>query len=221
VSGHGSYTPAYCAPEQLCGGPITRRTDIYSFAVCVLEMYLGERFWANGSVAGASFDDYIDFARIPVSNTMADLLRRCLAEEEQNRPHDFAEVEAALLREYEKETDIAYPRALIVENPHRADLMNNRALSLLDLGKAEEAKAVWMEVLGLDDLALAEKDRGNREPYLAGLKKGLAKNAGYHFDLCLSNFEIFLLKQKAETSDSDYLKNTTKDMQYQYAQTTP
>ncbi|MDR3298770.1 MAG: serine/threonine protein kinase, partial [Candidatus Accumulibacter sp.] len=43
VSASGAYTPAYCSPEQINGETLTRRTDIYSWAVSVLEMFLGER----------------------------------------------------------------------------------------------------------------------------------------------------------------------------------
>ena len=53
-SASGGYTPAYCSMEQMNGEPLTRRTDIYSWAVSVMEMYLGNRLWQNGVIAGAA-----------------------------------------------------------------------------------------------------------------------------------------------------------------------
>ncbi|HBT94741.1 MAG TPA: hypothetical protein DEB24_00860, partial [Coriobacteriia bacterium] len=48
ISRGGGYTPQYCSPEQMCSGKITRRTDIWSWAVMLLEMLLRDRPWTNG-----------------------------------------------------------------------------------------------------------------------------------------------------------------------------
>ena len=48
----GGYTPAYCSEEQYLGEKLTRRTDIYSWAVSVLEMYLGKRPWKKSPSTG-------------------------------------------------------------------------------------------------------------------------------------------------------------------------
>ncbi|MBO4837516.1 MAG: protein kinase, partial [Clostridia bacterium] len=58
MAASGGYTPAYCSMEQMDGKPLTRRTDIYSWAVSVMEMYLGGRPWQNGVVAGMSCRSY-------------------------------------------------------------------------------------------------------------------------------------------------------------------
>ena len=59
VSPSGGYTPAYCSMEQMDGKVLTRRTDIYSWAVSVLEMYCAKRDWANGVVAGLNCMEYM------------------------------------------------------------------------------------------------------------------------------------------------------------------
>ena len=53
-----AYTPAYCSPEQKTGGNLTRRTDIWSWAVSVLEMFMGERLWQDGTIAGYACEEY-------------------------------------------------------------------------------------------------------------------------------------------------------------------
>ena len=48
ITPSGGMTPAYCSPEQSMSKTLSRRTDIYSWAVSVLEMYLGGKPWAHG-----------------------------------------------------------------------------------------------------------------------------------------------------------------------------
>ena len=74
-SAGGAYTPMYCSPEQMNGDTLTRRTDVWSWAVSVLEMFLGQRPWMNGAVAGIGCEDYFGMARIPVPEKCA----RCFA----------------------------------------------------------------------------------------------------------------------------------------------
>ena len=47
----GGMTPAYCSPEQAAHQPLTRRTDIWSWGVSVLEMLVGEVTWLAGQAA--------------------------------------------------------------------------------------------------------------------------------------------------------------------------
>jgi hypothetical protein len=50
---------------------LTRRTDIWSWAASVLEMFLGERIWFDGTLAGLACEDYFDMVRIPLSEGFA------------------------------------------------------------------------------------------------------------------------------------------------------
>jgi len=47
----GGYTPAYASPEQLNGQKLTRKTDIWSFALSILEMFTGMVTWRVGAAA--------------------------------------------------------------------------------------------------------------------------------------------------------------------------
>lgn len=145
----GGLTPAYCSPEQAAlaaggGGPspggaaLTRRTDLWSWAVLVLEMFTGEVTWLGGQVAGEALEAYLAEApppgkpRLPAE--LAALLRQCLRVEAERRPRDFAAVVASLLPVYESATGQAYPRRPPRSVSPLADALNNRAISLLDLG---------------------------------------------------------------------------------------
>ncbi len=146
----GGYTPAYCSMEQMDGHALTRRTDIYSWAVSVMEMYVGSLPWANGVVAGFSCRDYFDKARVPISDDMKELLASCLKSEESERPRDFLSVEEELLRIYQATTGRPYPRPVSKAAADTADSLNNRALSFLDMGKPEEAEHCWERALRND-----------------------------------------------------------------------
>ena len=53
-------TPAYASPEQAAGQSLTRRTDIWSWAVSVLEMFTGEATWPMGAAAGLALETYLE-----------------------------------------------------------------------------------------------------------------------------------------------------------------
>src|SRR5206468_8421393 len=48
VEGAGGGTPAYMSPEQSGGHTLTRRADLWSWALSVLEMFAGQRTWEWG-----------------------------------------------------------------------------------------------------------------------------------------------------------------------------
>ena len=148
----GGYTPAYCSMEQLDGKTLTRRTDIYSWAVSVMEMYYGSRPWANGAVAGAGCRDYMAASdcRISIPERLQDLLARCMEMDADNRPHDFGIVETELKEIWRDSFGEDYFRPEPEAAPDTADSLNNRALSYLDLGMPEKAEAFWRQALIAD-----------------------------------------------------------------------
>lgn len=150
LSQSGGYTPAYCSMEQLNGQQLTRRTDVYSWAVSVLEMFLGNRPWEVGVVAGLGCEEYFAEVRAAIPQGMKELLRRCLHENEAERPHDFAVIEQELLAIYQDTVGQAYARKEPKAAADTTDSLNNRALSYLDLGKPQDAEKCWERALVLD-----------------------------------------------------------------------
>ena len=154
--GGGGMTPAYCSPEQAAHQKLTHRTDIYSWAVSVLEMYLGDKPWAHGRdatgpLAGIACRDYFDMCtEHPIPNSLQELLVKCLEQVPDDRPRDFGEVESALVKIYLKETGEDYPRPVAKAAPDNADSLNNHALSFLDLGRAADAEKLWTKAALLD-----------------------------------------------------------------------
>ena len=139
----GGMTPAYCSPEQAAGKKLSRRTDLYSWAVSVLEMYLGRRPWKSGTMVGLACREYFDMAKIPIPDSLRDLLAKCLDNELKNRPRDFASVIKELKAIYREVTARTYPRPAARVSGESADNLNNRALSYLDLGRSTETEKIW------------------------------------------------------------------------------
>jgi len=151
----GGLTPAYASPEQAMGRPLSRRTDIYSFAVSVLEMYTGGLTWMSGLAAGHVLaalrtDGPGRPGPPPLPDALAELLEHCLRRDPAERPGSMAEVAEAIARIYRDTTGGDHPRPVPVAAELRADELNNRALSLMDLGRAEEAEAAFTAALSAD-----------------------------------------------------------------------
>ena len=151
----GGMTPAYCSPEQANKETLTRKTDIWSWAVSVLEMFTGEVTWASGTVAAEALETYLkagpEDETIPkMPEGLAGLLRRCLEERPDERPRDMAEIAATLKGAYRQTTGEDYPR----EEPKAAELLadglNNRGTSALDLGKKGEAERLFDSAIQVD-----------------------------------------------------------------------
>lgn len=163
LSPAGGFTPAYCSMEQMNGEILTRRTDIYSWAVSVMEMYLGNRPWQNGVVAGLCCEEYLHTAAVPVPAGLRELLIHCMADKPGNRPHDFAEICEQLESIYSEVSGNTYPSPPVPHIKDTPDSLNNRALGFWDIGMKPAAVKVWEQAVdkdassenGLFNLALA------------------------------------------------------------------
>ena len=154
ISEAGAYTPAYCSPEQANKDKLTKRTDIWSWAVSILEMFLGERLWESGVVAGLACEDYFESVKVPIPESVKDLLRNCFKENEAERPHDFKTIVDKLLEIYQSEIGKRYSREAPKSAADTLDSLNNRALSYLDIGQPEKAEQLWEQALKIDKLHL-------------------------------------------------------------------
>lgn len=160
----GGMTPAYCSPEQIeaaiqvksgAGADeqthLTRRTDIWSFGVSLLAMFFGKSACSGGGhTAGKVLRDYLKAP--PASEIlpampglMADLLFGCFERDPKDRPQSMREIIDNLKSIYRDQFAGEYPRPEPVLAELKADTLNNRAASLLDLGRTEEASKLLEE----------------------------------------------------------------------------
>ncbi|GAB4213962.1 MAG: hypothetical protein OHK0012_11040 [Synechococcales cyanobacterium] len=163
----GGMTRAYCSPEQWQGvqlardksitretrPKLTRKTDMWSWAVSILEIFTGAVVWSGGENAPQALA-YIKHTptavKMPLPPALAELLEQCFQADPQHRPKDMAEVAQMLQSIYTAEVGQPYPRLHPQSDRALADSLNNRAVSLVDLGKAAEAEKLWTEALKAD-----------------------------------------------------------------------
>ena len=155
----GFMTPAYCSPEQKQGKPLSHRTDIWSWAVSVLEMFTGEVTWMSGQAAGEALQGFLqletDSGMIPpMPDSLGKVLRWCFRQHPAERPNSFREVVSSLQDLFYEQFGEEYGRTEPKAVDLSADSLNNRALSLLDIGMPDQAERAWAEALGIDKVHL-------------------------------------------------------------------
>lgn len=208
IAGMGM-TPAYASPEQLAGKPLTRRTDIWSWGVCVLEMVLGYCSWEAGAVAPGileayntnMLDDEPALASIP--QALSALLTRCFQETEGNRPASLNNIAQILQEIYNNESAVAYFRQQPQGGSGTASSLNNQAISLLDLEQTDEAIQIWNRALNIDP--------GHFETNF-NLSFYQWKNDGFEESELLEKIESFLEKEKTKKE-----KNSQQTERIKYA----
>ena len=148
-------TVVYASPEQLRGEAITRAADVWSWAVSVMEMFMGGIHWQSGAAAGAVLEEFGERGRKAVGlpampEAVFELLTRCLEYRPSGRLGSCMEIAEELREIYEDE----FGEPCDAEKPDlellAADSLNNRAVSLLDIGRAAEAEALLRQTLALD-----------------------------------------------------------------------
>ncbi|WP_250038374.1 serine/threonine-protein kinase [Paractinoplanes maris] len=144
----GGGTPAYWSPEQAAaaagdrGVRLTTATDVWSWAITVAEMFAGRRITRFGQAAAEA----LETVRPDLPPAVADLLADCFAE----RPDGFGDLVTRLSTLYAELTGEPYPRPVPRPALLRSDGLSNQALSLLDLGRVEDAENLWRNAVSAD-----------------------------------------------------------------------
>ena len=158
MAGFAGMTPVYCSPEQAAAArsrarvELTRRTDLWSWAVTVLEMFVGSIRWMSGVLAPACLSQYLDEGgwdeRIPLMPArLARLLEHCFQRREADRPADMVELGTELRAIYQEVTGARQARPQPEFHDDIAVVLNNRGASMLDIGRAGDARAAWQQAL--------------------------------------------------------------------------
>ncbi|MGP4028271.1 protein kinase domain-containing protein [Actinomadura sp. 3N407] len=157
---YAGLTPAYCSPEQARAAadgrtPLSRATDVWSWALSVLSMFTAGPPTRIGQAGGEVFEGFLAEGagdpRIPAPPLgLVDLLRSCFRPDPADRPDRMDEIADALATVYAQVVGDPYPRDRPAAAPLLADGLSNQALSMLDLGHTEEAEALWERALRTD-----------------------------------------------------------------------
>ncbi|MFJ3405973.1 protein kinase [Promicromonospora sp. NPDC090134] len=151
------FSMPYRSPEQAtsdAGTALTTATDVWSWAVTVVEMFRGERPDRNGEEAGALLAGLRRRGVVDglpaLPGQVDDLLAECLHPDPAARPADLGALAERLVALYAELTGRAYPRRLPSQARLLADGLSNRALSLLDLGRPDQSERLWERALDVE-----------------------------------------------------------------------
>ncbi len=148
-------TRFYCSPEQANREKLTLKTDMWSWAMSILEAFTVKVVWYRGTEGTQVLEKFLEQSAtnprlLAMPEPLANIMRRCLNPDPDARPADMNEIANALILAYETVSGEKYPRT----QPRAADALsnglNNRALSLLDLGRSQHAEQAWLAALKAD-----------------------------------------------------------------------
>ncbi|MFP6615967.1 MAG: protein kinase, partial [Candidatus Hydrogenedentota bacterium] len=145
-------TPTYRSNDHKAYSELTLHADVWSWGVTMIEMFSGDVYWTDGRKAMSVLENllrhgsrYDVIPKMPLK--LQSLLRRCFQEDRLKRPGDMTVLADRLKEVYSDELGEEYPRAEPELNYTQVDVLNNRAVSLIDLGQPGEAEALLQEVL--------------------------------------------------------------------------
>ena len=163
LTGTGAFlgTPQYGAPEQWGAAEgVDQAADIYALGVTLYEMICGRRPFDTDEERTAPevlIERHLDCAPPDprefyphVPPELAHMALLCLEKNPKKRPHDMERLRSALCNIYERLTQTPYKGVGKVPKEQRADILNNRAVSLHSLGKPREARDVWRKGLRIE-----------------------------------------------------------------------
>lgn len=141
-------TEAYMAPEQWEDPHnVDERADIFSFGVCMWEMFCGKRPYK------IAYGDDIE-APTPaqtlcpeLTGSHIELLYKCINLDKANRYKGFTELRKALNSIYHELYHEDAPAYTIELPDNLADALNNRGYSYYQLGDKQKARQCWEQSL--------------------------------------------------------------------------
>ncbi len=141
----------YASPEQLLNShQVDLRSDIFSFGLCLWMMFCGKRPYSHNSEeeCPTPVSCYRDS---PLSQSMVHMLIKCVQHDPDKRYQNFRELRHDLHKIYIDLYKVACPYAQMGQVNLQAEHLNNRAVSLAELGKFSQAHDFLLQALEIND----------------------------------------------------------------------
>jgi serine/threonine protein kinase len=107
-------TIAYCSPEQAEGKKLDFRTDMWSWAVSILELFIGRLNWRYGMLAPNTLNEWVqsdpDESGIEIPSRVIPVLQRCFHQDPNARWNSMSEIADQLIAAWEYHLEKPYPR---------------------------------------------------------------------------------------------------------------
>jgi serine/threonine protein kinase len=144
-------TPNYASPEQLRDThQVDKRTDIFSFGLCLWRMFCGKRPYKKNTEVKCPDPTSAD-SKIALPPSLKVILKKSVAFNPNDRFQNFSELKEALNEVYLDRFDVPCPYAIMESIDLKAENLNNRAVSLAELGRIRQAAACLSHTLEIDD----------------------------------------------------------------------
>lgn len=153
-------TPKFAAPEQWDeNAEVTPAADMYSLGVVFYWLLTGrfpfvreegEDDWALIDKHSHQEPDPPVKFRPDIPQELNYVVLTCLEKKPEKRPPSMVEFRRFLAETYQRITGQPYPRPEPATGLQRAYALNNRAVSLYNLARADEALDLWNQALHLD-----------------------------------------------------------------------
>ena len=145
-------TPGYASPEQFRDShAVDKRTDIYSFGICLWLMLCGKKPYANNAIKEEPKPPgSMNKTRFP--DILINILKKSVAFDPAHRYADFKSLRHDLNQAYIELFKISCPYMEINFSDLQAENLNNRAVSCLELDRTEEGAALLNKALDNNDV---------------------------------------------------------------------
>jgi len=145
-------TIGYASPEQLRDAHVVdRRSDIFSFGLCLWVMICGNKPFTNNAVEQLIPTPISNIPGVKIKASLKEILIKSVAFSPDDRYADFAEMREALNKAYAEAFNTPCPYAEFSNINLKADSLNNRAVSLFELGANSEAASCLAKTLEIND----------------------------------------------------------------------
>ncbi|MDM8515523.1 protein kinase [Desulfobacterales bacterium HSG16] len=156
-------TPSYMSPEQFQNPhEVDERTDIYSFGICLHEMFYRRKPDSGQDTKAASTDIMPDIMpdimngqfqeNEKIFGDLALLIKKCIQNDPCDRYRNFTKLRIDLSRIYFDifKEESAYAGLEVI--PPASDGLNNKGVSCLELGRYEQAHKCFESAVAKDSL---------------------------------------------------------------------
>jgi serine/threonine protein kinase len=144
-------TPNYASPEQLRNThTVDKRTDIYSFGLCLWMLFCGKRPYKNNTMTECP-EPESSIPHKPLTKSLQTILKKCVQHNPDDRYNSFTEIRNDLHSIFIDHFKVSCPYATMGPVKLQAEHLNNRAVSLAELGKMQEARNYLHKALELND----------------------------------------------------------------------
>jgi serine/threonine-protein kinase len=89
-------TPLYMSPEQIQGGSIDRRVDIYALGIMLYELVTGSPPFYEGNIEYQHIHNPVPEMKISLTEALKNVILKCVQKKPEDRFNSFEEIQALL-----------------------------------------------------------------------------------------------------------------------------